>query len=43
MGARTVSKAEKIIAGRPMASAVAWASHEEDKLDKLIADHDPGY
>ena len=40
MGARTVSKAEKIIAGRPMASAVAWASHEEDKLDKLIAEHD---
>ena len=40
MGARTVSKAEKIIAGRPMASAVAWASHEEDKLDKLIAECD---
>ncbi len=39
MGARTVSKAEKIIAGRSMASAVSWASHEEDKLDKLIADH----
>jgi saccharopine dehydrogenase-like NADP-dependent oxidoreductase len=40
MGARTISKAEKIIAGRPQASAVAWASHEEDKLDKLIAEHD---
>jgi saccharopine dehydrogenase-like NADP-dependent oxidoreductase len=40
MGARTVSKAEKIIAGREKATAVAWASHEEDKLDKLIAEHD---
>lgn len=40
MGARTVSKAEKIIAGRPKAVAIAWASHEEDKLDKLIAEHD---
>jgi len=40
MGARTVLKAEKIIAGRPMVSAVARASHEEDKLDKLIAEHD---
>jgi len=40
MGARTISKAEKIIAGRALASAVSWASHEEDKLDKLIAEHD---
>ncbi len=40
MGARTVSKAEKIITGKPLASAVSWASHEEDKLDKLIAEHD---
>jgi saccharopine dehydrogenase-like NADP-dependent oxidoreductase len=40
MGARTVSKAEKIIAGRKMIKAVSWASHEEDKLDKLIASHD---
>lgn len=40
MGARTISKAEKIIAGRKQASAVAWASHEEEKLDKLIAEHD---
>lgn len=40
MGARTVSKAEKIIAGRDKATAVAWASNEEDKLDKLIAEHD---
>jgi saccharopine dehydrogenase-like NADP-dependent oxidoreductase len=40
MAARTVSKAEKIIAGREKAKAVAWASNEEEKLDKLIADHD---
>ncbi len=40
MGARTVSKAEKIITGKPLASAVSWASHEEVKLDKLIAEHD---
>ena len=40
MGARTVSKAENIIAGREKATAVAWASQEEDKLDKLIAEHD---
>jgi saccharopine dehydrogenase-like NADP-dependent oxidoreductase len=40
MAARTVSKAEKIIAGREKAKAVAWASNEEEKLDKLIAEHD---
>ena len=40
MAARTMSKAEKIIAGRKKANAVAWASHEEDKLDKLIAEHE---
>jgi saccharopine dehydrogenase-like NADP-dependent oxidoreductase len=40
MGARTVSKAEKVIAGRKMASAVPWASNDEDKLDKLIEEHD---
>ena len=40
MAARTVSKAEKIIVGREKAKAVAWASNEEDKLDKLIENHD---
>ncbi len=40
MAARTVSKAEKIIAGRKKAKAVAWASNEEEKLDRLIAEHD---
>jgi saccharopine dehydrogenase-like NADP-dependent oxidoreductase len=40
MAARTVSKAEKIIAGRKKAKAVAWASNEEEKLDGLIAEHD---
>lgn len=40
MAARTVSKAEKIIAGREKAKVVAWASNEEEKLDKLISEHD---
>ena len=40
MGARTVSKAEKVIAGRDRAKAVSWASHEEDKLEGLISLHD---
>jgi saccharopine dehydrogenase-like NADP-dependent oxidoreductase len=40
MAARTVSKAEKIIVGREKAKAVAWASNEEEKLDKLVAEHD---
>jgi saccharopine dehydrogenase-like NADP-dependent oxidoreductase len=40
MAARTVSKAEKIIAGRANAEAVPWASDDEEKLDKLIAEHD---
>jgi saccharopine dehydrogenase-like NADP-dependent oxidoreductase len=40
MGARTVSKAEKVIGGRSGATAVPWASNEEDKLDKLIKKHD---
>jgi saccharopine dehydrogenase-like NADP-dependent oxidoreductase len=39
LGARTVSKAEKVIAGRKMATAVPWASNDEDKLDKLIEEH----
>lgn len=40
MAARTMSKAEKIIAGNPLAKAVPWKSQEEKKLDKLIAGHD---
>lgn len=40
MAARTVSKAEKIIAGRPKAKVVPWASQEEEKLDGLITEHD---
>ncbi len=40
MAARTVSKAEKIIGGRTLATAVSWAGNEEDKLDKLIEEHD---
>ena len=40
MAARTVSKADKIIAGREKATAVPWANHEEEKLDKLISSHD---
>jgi len=40
MAARTVSKAERIIAGRSHADAVPWASHEEEKLGRLIAEHD---
>jgi saccharopine dehydrogenase-like NADP-dependent oxidoreductase len=40
MAARTVSKAEKVIAGREKANAVAWASNEDEKLDKLIAVND---
>ncbi len=40
MAARTVSKAEKIIAENSLARAVAWESREEGKLDKLIAEHD---
>ncbi len=40
IAARTVSKAEKIISGRPQGRPVPWASQEEDKLDGLIAKHD---
>jgi len=40
MAARTISKAEKIIAGRKKAAAVSWANDEVEKLDKLIAEHD---
>jgi len=40
MAARTVSKAENVIAGREQAKAVQWASDDEEKLDGLIAEHD---
>ena len=40
MAARTVPKAERIIAGTPLAKAVPWTSNEEQKLDGLIAEHD---
>jgi len=40
MAARTVSKAEKIIAGRTQAQPVQWASNDEEKLDQLIGGHD---
>ncbi len=40
MAARTLAKAEKIIAGNPLARAVPWDSREKKKLDQLIAGHD---
>jgi saccharopine dehydrogenase-like NADP-dependent oxidoreductase len=40
MAARTPSKAERILAGRPLTKALPWESQEEQKLDMLIAEHD---
>ena len=40
MAARTVSKAEKIIAGRPLGRGVSWASDQEAELDGLIGEAD---
>ena len=40
MAARTVSKAEKIIANRPLGNAVNWASDQEELLDRLVGEND---
>ncbi len=40
MAARTVSKGEKVIAGRELGSVVGWASHQEEELDRLVQNHD---
>ena len=40
MAARTISKAEKIIAGRSLGNAVSWASDQEAELDHLVSEHD---
>ncbi len=40
MAARTLSKAEKIVAGNPPAKAVPWEIYQEEKLDTLVAQHD---
>ncbi len=40
MATRTVSKAEAIIAGRPLGRAVAWTVDQSDKLDELVREVD---
>lgn len=40
MAARTVSKAETVIAGRESGKAVSWASDQTDLLDRLVSEHD---
>lgn len=40
MAARTVSKADKIIANRSLGNAVSWAADQEELLDRLIGEHD---
>ncbi len=40
MAARTVSKAERIIADRPLGKAVSWASDQEEELARLVSEHD---
>lgn len=40
MAARTVSKGERVIAGRQLGNVVAWASHQEVELDRLVGEHD---
>ncbi len=40
MAARTVSKAEKIIAGRTLGNTASWASDQVDLLDRLVSEHD---
>ena len=37
---RTVSKAEKIIAGRPLGTAISWTIDQLDTLEKIIAEVD---
>ncbi len=33
---RTVSKAEKVIAGRPLGTAISWTIDQVDALEKII-------
>lgn len=40
MAARTLSKAEGIIAGNPLANAVPWEIQKEKLLDTLVSRHD---
>jgi saccharopine dehydrogenase-like NADP-dependent oxidoreductase len=40
MATRTVSKAEKIINGRPLGKAVAWTTDQHDVLDQIVAEVD---
>ncbi len=40
MATRTVSKAEAIIAGRPLGTAVAWTADQHDALDRLVQEVD---
>ncbi|NQS97574.1 MAG: saccharopine dehydrogenase NADP-binding domain-containing protein [candidate division Zixibacteria bacterium] len=40
MAARTVSKAERIIANRSLGIPVSWASDQEELLDRLISEND---
>ncbi len=40
MATRTVSKAEAIIAGRPLGSALTWTVDQLDELDKLVLEMD---
>ncbi|TKJ39760.1 saccharopine dehydrogenase [candidate division LCP-89 bacterium B3_LCP] len=40
MAARTVSKADKIIANRSLGKAVSWAADQEELLDRLVGEHD---
>lgn len=40
MAARTVSKADKIIANRLLGKAVSWTADQEELLDRLVGEHD---
>ena len=40
MATRTVSKAEKVIAGRPLGTAIKWTNDEVDVLDKIVQEVD---
>ena len=40
MATRTVSKAEKVIAGRPMGTAISWTIDDVDTLENLIQEVD---
>jgi len=40
MATRTISKAEKVLAGRPLGKAVAWTTDDLEGLDKIVQEVD---